>query len=71
MTNTNRPDANLQTLYYSKRFTSGLLKGLTVHNHLTASPKTLRSFRIGTIGRDALTRDRYVIVDASFQNYVR
>lgn len=60
----------LQTLYFSKLFTSGLLKGITVHEHITASPSTLAHFTIGHKGR-SITGARFVIVDASYQNYVR
>lgn len=61
----------LQTLYYSKRFDSGLLKGLTVHQSVTASESSLKHLRVGSKGRDTITRSRWTIVDASYQNYVR
>ncbi len=61
----------LQTLYYSKRFTSGLLKGLTVHQSVTASMSSLKGIHIGATGKDYGTCAKWIIVDASFQNYVR
>ncbi len=61
----------LQTLYYSKRFTSGILTGLIVHDLVTGSPCTLKAFAIGTRGRDIITDSAYIIVEASYQNYIR
>ena len=61
----------MNTIYFSKRFLSGTLKGLTVHQSVTGSPRTLASFVKGHTGRDAVTRAKFVIVDASYQNYVR
>lgn len=61
----------LQTIYFTKQFTSGPLKGLAVTQSVTGSPVTLAKFRKGETGRDIMTRDRWVITDASFQNYVR
>ncbi len=62
---------NLQTLYYSKRFTSGILTGLIVHDRVTGSPCTLKAFSIGKCGSDIITDSAYIIVDASYQNYIR
>lgn len=61
----------LQTLYFSKRFTSGLLKGITVHEKITGSPETLKWYRIGSTGQNFGTKSRWVIVDASYQEYAR
>jgi hypothetical protein len=61
----------IQTIYYSKRFLSGNLTGLTVHQSMTASPSTLANIRIGAKGKDYGTRARWIIVDASYQNYAR
>ncbi len=63
--------APLQTVYYSKLFTSGTLKGLTVHQSVCASPSTLKGIRIGAKGSDCITRAKWIIVDASYQNYIR
>lgn len=69
--------AERETLYFSKMFLSGTLKGLVVHS-LISYPKsdTNRNYwnqiyRKGTRGRDIFPRAKWEIVDASFQNYVR
>ncbi len=62
----------LQTIYFSKLFTSGLLKGITVHGQqLTGSLARVARIRIGAKGRDAVTGAKFTIVDASFQSYAR
>ena len=62
-------------IYYTKRFTSGNLRGLSVNLHVSFDDKRTQQmakrFRRGAIGSDAITGDKYVITDASFQNYVR
>jgi hypothetical protein len=61
----------MTTLYFTKRFTSGTLTGLTVHGSVTASAQTLKAYRLHATGRDYGTRAKWVIVDASCQNYQR
>ena len=64
----------MQTVYYTKRFTSGPLTGLSVNTSLTLDTTpaiAYARFRIGTTGRDALTGSRFTISDFSFQNYSR
>ena len=62
---------NIARLYFSKRFTSGLLKGITIHGSVYGPPITLKHFAIGTKGHDWHSGAKWVIVDASFQNYAR
>lgn len=59
----------MQTIYYTKTFTSGLLKGISVTEKVTKSDVSF--WRIGRTGEDYGTRARWVITDASFQNYAR
>jgi len=65
----------MDTIYYTKRFTSGLLNGISVYGKLAFDPirmaEVVKRIHTGARGRDIFTKDRWVIVDASFQNYVR
>lgn len=58
------------TIYYTKTFTSGLKKGLSITQKITTSfPEKFKKF---TTGRENFGfRDKYIITDASHQNYVR
>jgi len=62
-------------LYFTKRFDSGLLQGLSVHSSISfPASETVRyskRFQRGATGRDLITKARWTITDASFQNYVR
>ena len=64
-----------RTIYFSKRFDSGTLRGIVVHGSITFPPECLahyiKTYRKGTTGREALTRAKFTIVDASFQKYTR
>jgi hypothetical protein len=55
------------TLYFTRKFTSGLLKGLVHHDSITgpSAEKLVSQWAIGT------KRCNYIIVDASFQKYAR
>ena len=63
--------AQTVTLYYTKLFLSGPLKGLCANCSVTLP--TVESFRgrwmLHSEGKDCITNDRYRIVDRSFQNY--
>lgn len=60
------------TVYCSKLFTSGTLKGLTVPMVLkNVTLDTAKQFAIGRKGSDCITKARWVIADASFQSYHR
>jgi len=59
------------TIYFSKLFLSGDLKGITVHSQLTGSPSTCRRIQIHKEGKDIITKARYRIVDAAYQKYTR
>ena len=67
----------MATIYFTKRFDSGVLKGLTYNSAITFpdGEESLRhytaAFHRGAKGRDAITKTRYTIIDASFQNYQR
>ena len=64
-----------RTIYYSKRFDSGLLKGITVHGSISFPAECFdyyaKRFRKGTTGHETITRAKFTITDASFQNYRR
>ncbi len=55
----------MQTVHFSKRFTSGNLTGLTVHQTITGSPETVTRFHVGRTGSDVLTNDRWIITEAT------
>jgi hypothetical protein len=59
----------LHTIYYTKLFTSGNLKGIVVHQKISTSFPD--DFRKGKTGKDLFTKDKWIIVDASYQNYIR
>ena len=62
----------METIYYSKRFTSGNLKGIVVHSKVTLpTVKDCLVFSVGKVGKDALTGARWIVVDSAFQNYRR
>lgn len=62
-------------IYYTKRFLSGMLKGLEVPCSISfpkvSTADYAKRYRVGVKGRDCLTESRFLIVDASFQNYQR
>jgi hypothetical protein len=62
----------MQTIYFTKTFTSGTLKGLSVigKGYIRKSEDIAR-YRIGAKGQDCMTRDKWIVTDASFQNYAR
>ena len=63
------------TLYFTKRFLTGTLKGLSVQTHISfPADRTAyyaKAFAKGTKGKEVITSNRYVITAASFQNYAR
>lgn len=62
----------LVTLYCSKTFLTGTLKGLTVPMVLkNISLETATRFAVGSKGKDCITKSKWIITDASFQNYHR
>lgn len=53
----------LATIQYKKLFLSGLLEGLTVDCTVTrVEPSSAYKWGAGTVGRDVLTKSRYVIL---------
>lgn len=61
------------TIYFTKRFTSGTLKGISVIQQVSC-PTVERCAKVGRIGRegkDVITGAKWVITDSSFQNYRR
>lgn len=64
----------MNTIYFTKRFTSGLLTGLSVVTALNADLPTEELAKIihkGVRGKDAITGSKWIVTDASFQNYKR
>lgn len=65
----------MATIYFTKRFDSGLLKGCHVTSNISfpadRTPYYVRQFAVGVKGKDCITKDRWTITDASFQNYAR
>ena len=65
----------LTTIYFTKRFTSGLLTGISVNARVSFDQARLatmaKRYTRGSKGRDCLTGDKWIVTDASFQNYVR
>ena len=63
----------MKTIYFTKQFTSGTLKGLCVPGKFYAETVDACAKRIyrGAKGKDILTHDKWVVVDCSFQNYQR
>jgi hypothetical protein len=63
------------TIYYKKLFKSGNLKGFIVSCLVSFPDSSLeryaKTFRIGHKGSDCITKSRYEIVDASFQDFNR
>lgn len=70
-----KEEQQMETLYFTKKFTSGTLEGLSVQHHISFPPseraRYAKAFAKGTKGRDTITKDRWIIVDASFQSYAR
>jgi hypothetical protein len=66
-------EAAMHHIYYSKTFITGILKGLTVHSTLTypTVEHCAKAIYIGKQGRDCITGTKWIITDASFQNYSR
>lgn len=63
------------TIYYTKKFTAGLLTGLSVNCSLSfptlpEAARFARKMRPGTAHK-GLGRERYEITDLSFQRYDR
>ena len=73
MTKEERDTLYPMTLYFSRRWLSGPLKGTVTHETASGDdPAALyRAFHTGATGRAAITKHRYEVVDASFQNYRR
>ena len=61
----------LRTIYYSKLFLSGNLKGITVHCEMTGSPITLSRIKMHKEGKEVITNAKYRITDVSYQKYTR
>lgn len=51
----------MQTVYYTKLFTTGNLAGLTVSQFYTASPSTVALVYVGKTGKDVCTGAEYII----------
>lgn len=63
----------LHTIYFTKLFTGGLLKGLTYQDKATGPDvATLaKQYRIGREVKRPIGGSPYRIIDASFQSYAR
>jgi len=65
----------ITTIYFTKKFLSGCLKGLEHTTALkvdsTRVPAVSKRYRVGKRGTDCITKHRWIITDASFQNYSR
>lgn len=64
----------MNTIYFTKRFDSGILKGIAVKAQWTAdrTPEQMaRRIRKGKRGMDVITGARWTVTDASFQSYAR
>lgn len=61
----------MTTIYFTKTFTSGLLKGISVvsNRSFPTVQKCADFAKIGRKGKDIITKDQWVITDRSFQNY--
>ncbi len=64
----------MATIYFTRRFTGGALKGL-VHHDSASGPDAAalaRFWRVGRkVKRSAISPSPYEIIDASFQKYTR
>ena len=60
-------------IYFTKRFTGGILKGLSINDStwFDTPERASKAYHIGKRGRDTITRTPWVITDASFQKYDR
>jgi hypothetical protein len=67
----------LSTLYYTKHFVSGCLKGISIIEHFTFDKSRIdeitKFVNRGKYGRPLTdyTGNKYNITDAAFQNYAR
>jgi hypothetical protein len=63
----------MTTIYFTKKFTSGILTGLSAICSLTYPTATecADAIYVGKKGKDCLTGTRWIVTDASFQNYAR
>ena len=63
----------METIYYTKRFTSENLKGIAILDKVSFSSaaQCAKAVYIGKTGKDYGTNDKWIIEDASFQNYKR
>lgn len=73
---TENPTGRTFNIYYSKQFETGLLKGLITHESVSfatqkAADNFARTMRRGTKHKDALTKDRFIVTDISYQKYDR
>lgn len=63
----------MTTIYFTKRFLTGLLKGLSYKTSITFDTarlaKMAKAYRRGAHGSDCLTGTKWIITDASFQSY--
>jgi hypothetical protein len=65
------------TIYFTKQFTSGILKGLAVNTSVSfATLEAASQFASGYSDRtkshrDIITKDRFLVTDLSFQKYDR
>lgn len=67
-------ETKMQTIYFTKRFTDGLLKGLCViaSASFNSIEEAATYAKIGRKGKDKFgLRSPWIIVDRSFQNYKR
>lgn len=62
----------MKTIYFTKLFKSGVLKGLCHTSQASFSElSSCALYKIGATGKDVITGTKWVIVDASFQKYAR
>jgi len=62
----------MATLYFTKYFTKGVLKGITYHGKLTfVSVERAAEWLSAVRSKGERGKLPYRIIDASFQNYVR
>ncbi len=77
MNETKIGDDMSQTVYFTREFTDGVLKGLHHPDKITFPNLTLaarwikRFVRTGRVVRKSRYTSSYIVVDASFQNYQR
>ena len=63
----------MTTIYFTKTFTSGNLKGLSVPQKLSypTVEQCAKVIHTGKTGKDIITKAKWIITDCSFQNYQR